>query len=65
MSPVEIESSGSVRVILGTAEEPQLRRDRNYTLRVTVVTEYANISSTTDFSERLLSLQLTIILITL
>ena len=56
MSPVKIESSGPVGVILGTAEEPRLRRDRNYTLRVTVVTEYANISSTTDFSERLLSL---------
>jgi hypothetical protein len=49
--PVEIESSGtSVEVILDTAKEPRLKRERNYTLRVTLVTEYANVSSETDFS---------------
>ncbi|CAI8043159.1 hypothetical protein GBAR_LOCUS23946 [Geodia barretti] len=48
--PVEIESSGaSVEVILDTDKEPCLKRERNYTLRVTLVTEYANVSSQTDF----------------
>ena len=50
-SPVEMEGHGLVTVILGTAEEPRLKRERNYTLRVTIVTEYTNISSTTEFSE--------------
>ena len=57
--PVEIESSGtSVEVILDTAKEPRLKRERNYTLRVTLVTEYANVSSETDFSKRKELLQL-------
>ena len=52
-APVEIEDSGGeVEVILDTDKEPRLKRERNYTLRVTVVTQYANISSTTHFSER-------------
>ena len=46
-----MEGHGLVTVILGTAEEPRLKRERNYTLRVTIVTEYANISSITEFSE--------------
>ena len=51
--PVEIESSGaSVEVILDTDKEPCLKRERNYTLRATLVPEYANVSSQTDFSKR-------------
>ena len=49
---MEIEDSGgAVEVILDTDKEPRLKRERNYTLRVTVVTQYANISSTTEFSK--------------
>ena len=50
-APVEIEGGGSVEVILDTDKEPRLKRERNYTLRVTVITEYANISSETTFSK--------------
>ena len=46
-----MEGSGPVSIILSSDEEPRLKRERNYTLRVTLVTEYANISSSTDFSE--------------
>ena len=46
-----MEGHGLVTVILGTAEELRVKRERNYTLRVTIVTEYTNISSTTEFSE--------------
>ena len=50
---MEIEDSGgAVEVILGADKEPRLKRERNYTLRVTVVTQYANICSTTHFSKR-------------
>ena len=49
---MEIEDSrGEVEVILDSDKEPRLKRERNYTLRVTVVTEYANISSITEFSK--------------
>ena len=49
---MEIEDSGgAVEVILDTDKEPRLKRERNYTLRVTVVTQYANISSVTEFSK--------------
>ena len=61
--PVEIESSGaSVEVILDTDKEPCLKRERNYTLRVTLVTEYANVSSQTDFSKRKKLIQLIVTL---
>ena len=32
-------------------DRTRLQRERNYTLRVTVITEYANVSSTTEFSK--------------
>ena len=52
-SPVKIEDNGEpVEVILDSDKEPRLKRERNYTLKVTVVTEYVNISSTTHFSRR-------------
>ena len=30
----------------------RLQREHNYTLKVTIITDYANVTSTTDFSER-------------
>ena len=57
-APVEIDDSGgAVEVILDTDIEPLLKRERNYTLRVTVVTQYANISSTTHFSKSNITVQ--------
>ena len=46
-APVEIEDSGgAVEVILETDKKTKtrLKRERNYTFRVTVVTQYANMS---------------------
>ena len=55
---MEIEDSGgAVEVILDTDKEPRLQRERNYTLRVTVVTQYANISSTAHFSKSNITVQ--------
>ena len=52
-SPVKIEDNGEpVEVILDSDKESRLKRERNYTVKVTIVTEYANISSTTHFSRR-------------
>lgn len=45
-----VDCSEPVTLTLSSSNEQRLKREKNYTLRVTVVTDHGNVSTTTDFS---------------